>query len=113
MGYSMENRSQESWFKTVVPFDQFYSVEFSVPEDSCLHQFKVWNMTPESICVLVKENSKILGSLKVGDIMNLKYYTTDKHNPIKQLNTEIRYIRKEDNGRLQGHFLIGLAILES
>ena len=107
----MRNSIQESFINPGIPFDQFYSVEFSIPAESYLHQFKIWNMTPESICVLVKEDSRILGALKVGAIMNLKYYSTDEFTPTKNLETEIRYIRKEDDGRLKGHFLIGLAIL--
>ena len=106
----MRNSIQESFIGSGIPFDQFYSVEFSIPEESYLHQFKIWNMAPESICVLAKENSKILGALKVGAVMNLKYYSTDVFTPITQLETEIRYIRREDNGRFKGHFLIGLVI---
>ncbi len=92
---------------------QYYSVEFPAKNFSSLYQFKIWNLGPESMCVLVKENSGILEQLSVGDRLNMKYYTTDSHCPTTQQETEIKSIKKEDDGRFRGHFLIGLLILEN
>lgn len=89
----------------------FHSVEFSIHGLECLHQFKIWNIRPDSMCVLAKEDSEILGALKVGDIMPLKYYTNDVFQPTIYLNTEIQHIQKEEEGRFKGHVLIGLTIL--
>ena len=110
---AIENKSQESWLSPGIPIDQYYSVEFSSTRDAFLYQFKIWNIMPESMCVLVKENSKILELLKVGDILNMKYYSADPLYPPAYLDTKIRYIKKEDHGRFKGHFLIGIAILDS
>jgi hypothetical protein len=63
--------------------------------------------------VLVKEDSNLLNYLKVGDILNLKYYTTDLSSPIEYLKTQIRNIRKGDKGRFKGLYLVGLSIVEN
>ena len=93
--------------------DRYYSVEFSIRDSAYVYQFKIWDISPKGICVLVKEDSDLLNHLKAGDILNLKYYTTDSSSPIKYLKTEIRHIRKDDKGRFKGLYLVGLSILEN
>lgn len=111
--HTIGNESEASWFKSGIPFDQFYSVEFSIAGHYLPYQFKIWNLAPQSMYVLVKESSEILGCLKAGDIVRMKYYTTDSLCPTKDLDTKIEYITKEDHGRLKGHFLVGLMIIEN
>jgi hypothetical protein len=91
--------------------DQYYSVEFSIRNCPFTYQFKIWNISSKGICVLVKEDSELLNYLKVGDILNLKYYTTDTSKPIEFLKTEIRHITKDESGHFKGLFLVGLSIL--
>ncbi|MBL7175931.1 MAG: hypothetical protein ISS66_08925 [Desulfobacteraceae bacterium] len=83
-----------------------------MPGHTLPYQFKIWYMGPESMCLLVKEHSKIIESIKVGDVLNMKYYSADALNCTKDIETEIRQIMKDDNGRFKGHFLIGLAASE-
>jgi hypothetical protein len=103
---------QKEWREPGTPWVQFQSVEFAIDGLACLHQFRIWNIMPDAMCVLVKEDAEILGRLKAGDILRLKYYTSDELSPTRYLDTEIRRIRKEDDGRFRGHYLVGLAILE-
>jgi hypothetical protein len=42
----------------------------------------------------------------------MRYYGKDSKFPSKDLATAIRHITKTDQGRLKGHYLIGLEILE-
>lgn len=112
LGYA-GNKDYENLEKPKMLTDEYYSVEFSTRKSNSLYQFKIWNVLSEIPCVLVKENSEILGCLKVGDIFKMRYYTTDSLCPTTQLDTEIKYIKKEDYGRFKGHFLIGLNLLET
>jgi hypothetical protein len=91
--------------------DQYYSVEFSIRDCPFTYQYKIWDISPKGICVLVKDDSDLLNYLKVGDILNLKYYTTDTAKPIEFLKTEIRHITKDEAGHFKGLFLVGLSIL--
>ncbi|MCK4390223.1 MAG: PilZ domain-containing protein [Desulfobacterales bacterium] len=91
--------------------DQYYSVEFEVPSATFAYQFRIWNLSSKGICVVVKDDSDLLKHLKVGDVLNMKYYPTDSPSQI-HLRTEIKHITKEEQGRFKGHTLVGLLILE-
>jgi len=104
---SIERRSKP---RSII--DRYYSVEFSVSGSTYSYQFKIWDISPKGICVLVKEDSGLLNHLKVGDILDLKYYTTDSSRPVEYLKTEIRHITKDEKGRFKGLYLVGLSILE-
>jgi len=108
--YVTEDKPLKGRYEPGTVTDRYESVEFSIDGLDCLHQFRIWNILPESMCVLVKENSEILEMLRVGDILPLKYYTADSFGPTIYLDTEIRHIQKEEEGRFKGHYLIGLAI---
>ncbi len=92
--------------------DQYHSVEFSIRECAYLYQFKIWDMSSKGLCVLVKEDSDLLNHLNVGEILDLKYYTTDPSRPIEHLKTQIKHITKDEQGRFKGLYLVGLSILE-
>ena len=102
----MEKRSEPRCI-----IDRYYSVEFWLSGCSFVYQFRIWNISSKGICVLVKEDSDLLNHVKVGDILNLKYYTTDSSKPIEFLKTEIKHITKDEQGRFKGVYLVGLSIL--
>jgi hypothetical protein len=93
-------------------FPKYQSVEFSIQGIEYLHQFPIWNSEPASMFVLVKEDSEIVGRLKVGDVVKMKYYTDDMVCPTKYVDTEIRHITKDDEGRFRGHYRVGLSVPE-
>ena len=104
-------KKHQDFNETLTPLDQYYSVEFSLQGMDYLHQFKLWHLAKSSMCVLVREDSEILGFLNVGDIIKMKYYRMDMFPSTELLDTEIRLITKEEHGRYKGHYIIGLAIL--
>jgi len=104
---SIERRSQP---RSIT--DQYHSVEFSIKKSIFVYQFKIWDTSSKGICVLVKEDSDLLNQLKVGDILDLKYYRSDPLKSAELLKTEISYITKDDTGRFKGLYLVGLSILE-
>jgi len=108
----MSNGFQEPGTISGIPLNQFYALEFSLTGEDYLHQFKIWNNDSEPLCFLVREDSEVLKSLKVGDTLRTKYYTRDKGTPTKDLEAEIRHIKKEGDGRFKGHFSIAFAIKE-
>jgi hypothetical protein len=110
--YVMENTSQDNWLESNLPFEEFYSVEIPLDGLEFLHQFKIWNIDPETFFVVVKEESEILSCLRVGDTIKMKYYIMNPASPPKYLPTKIKHITKEDQGRFKGHVVIGLDILD-
>ena len=108
----IEDRSLKGGEELDFQTAQCESVEFSLQGLHCLHHFRIWNILPDAMCVLVREGSEILGALNEGDILPLKYYTSSLLCPTICLDTEIRHIKKEEEGRFRGHYVIGLQILE-
>ena len=93
--------------------DQYYSVEFAVEGLESAYQFKIWNKSSTHMSILVKENSDVLSQLRVGDTLNMKYYSDNLIHPTEYLETAIRQISRKDQGRLKGHYLVGLELLEN
>jgi hypothetical protein len=93
--------------------DDYYNAEFVVDGLEVSYQFKIWEKAPKAVSVLVKENSHLLQLLKVGDTLNVKYYSIKSAYPSDLQKTAIRNITWNDHGRLKGHYLVGLEILEN
>jgi hypothetical protein len=111
--YAVHHKVAESNFKPGKGADQYYSVEFSINNSPFVYQFKIWDISLNEKCVLVKEDSDFLNHLKAGDILDLKYYSADISHPIEYLKTEIKHIGKDDQGRFKGIYLVRLSIVES
>ena len=91
---------------------QYHSVEFSINELCVPHQFRIWNIASTPTCVLVKEDSRILPLLRVGDTLNLKYHPTASVRSTEFLKTSIGHITKHDKGKFKGHYIVELQILQ-
>jgi hypothetical protein len=89
----------------------YYSVEFSLKGLETDYLFRLRNTKSDHKCVLVREDSRMLPLLKVGDVMPLKF--NFNHTPYlsEYLNTAIRFIIKQDEGRFKGHYFVGFEIL--
>jgi hypothetical protein len=92
--------------------DQYYSVEIPIDALGVVYQFKICAIDSPCIFIVVTENSGILPWLKVGDTVNMKYYSTDVLSPVDYLDTEIRTITRQDQARFKAHYLVGFEILE-
>ena len=91
---------------------KYYSVQFTTKSLASFYQFKLWNISSNGLCILVKEDSEILPHLHIDDIIEMTYYLADAQGANETLQTKIRHITKSADGRFQGHYLIGLSILE-
>jgi hypothetical protein len=108
----MADRFEEKRSEPRRIIDQYHSVEFSISECAFIYQYKIWDISTKGLCVLVREDSDLLNHIKVGEILDLKYYSTDTLRPIEYLKTEIKHITKSDEGRFKDLYLVGLSILE-
>jgi PilZ domain len=91
--------------------ERYYSVQFTTEGLSSFYQFKLWNISAGGLCILVKEGSDILNHLTVGDALEMTYYLSDAQGASDTLKTKIIHITKNEDGRFQGHYLVGLSIL--
>jgi len=95
-----------------VLLEQYYSVEFPVNGLHLRFQSKIWNIASNNCFIIVKENSDVIGQLKVGDVFAMKYYRTESVFSTDHFRTKIKYISKHNQGRFKGHYLVGLMIIE-
>ena len=91
--------------------DPYYSVEFSLKGLETDHLFRLRDTNSDHKCVLVREDSRMLPLLKVGDVLPLKFNFNDIPSLSDHLNTAIRFIVKQDEGRFKGHYFVGFEIL--
>jgi hypothetical protein len=89
--------------------DRYYSVQFTTKGLASFYQFKLWNISSKGMCILVKEDSKVLKHLKVGDTIEMTYYLTDSQGAHENMKTQIKHITKNESGRFQGHYMVGLS----
>ncbi len=91
--------------------DRYYSVQISKQEFEADYQFRIRNISPKGMCILVREDSLVMEHLHVGDILDMKFYPLNDADPVEKSKTEIIHIFKDQQGRFKGHYLVGLAIL--
>ena len=111
--YALARRIDQTDTEPKNRVNQYYSVEFAIEglESAC--QFKIWNKSSTHMSILVKENSDVLPQLRVGDRLNMRYYSDNLVHPTEYLETAIRQISRNDRGRLKGHYLVGLELLQN
>ena len=105
-----EKLDQRSYLPWTEP-QKYHSIEIAISGLEVVYQYGIRSTDSRSMFVLVKENSGILPWLKVGDILKMKYYSTDTLNPFENLDTEIQSITKHDQGWFKGHYLVGFEIV--
>jgi len=93
--------------------DQYYSVEFSISSTLPVHQFKVRDVSPSGIGILLNESSAVLDHLEVGNVLEMKYNPSNSSDLPEYLKTEIKHITKIEQGQYKGHYLVGMLILGS
>jgi hypothetical protein len=111
-GAAIKTRPRELGTHSSKNAEAYHSVEVTLKELSANYQFKLRCMGSSPMCFLVKENSRILRRVKVGDTLRMKYYSSDSVYHVEYLNTQIKDITKKDQGRFKGHCLVELQILE-
>jgi hypothetical protein len=92
--------------------DEVYTVELACSGLPFTYKFKIWNLSSKGTCIVVRDDSAVLEQIKVGDVLEMKYYTTDTPNLPECLGTEIKHITKDEGGRFKNHTLVGLQIRE-
>jgi hypothetical protein len=95
------------------PPDKYYSVQFSLKNLASIYQFRIWDTSPHGLCILVNDDSDVLSHMKVGDVIEMKYYVSEKPGTTEDLKTEVRHITKQEEGRFKGHCFVGLLILDT
>ena len=77
-----------------------------------IYQFRVQDVSSDGAGILIKEDSKFLNLIEVGQIVDADFISPDGTDPTGNYKAEIRHITKPNKGKHKGHYLVGLSILE-
>jgi len=88
--------------------EPFYSVELDIEGFYTRYQFKLRNISPNGLCILVRGDSAVLERLEVGDVFHVNLYPDSDPQSVKNASAQIRHITKQNEGRYEGHYLVGL-----
>jgi hypothetical protein len=77
-----------------------------------IYQFRVRDVSSDGAGILIKEDSKFLSMIEVGQIVDTEFISPEGTEPIGDHRAEIRHITKPSERKLKGHYLVGLSILE-
>lgn len=108
--YALARRIDQTGPEPKNRVDQYYSVEIVFQGLESAYQFKIWNKSSAHMSILVEENSEVLPQLRVGDTLDMTYYSDNLVHPTEYLETAIRQISRNDQGRLKGHYLVDLEL---
>ncbi len=90
--------------------DHYCSVEFSISSYDPVFQFRVRDVSPSGLGILVNKDSKALQHLKAGTIFEMTYNPHNGKGPPEKLKTQIRHITYLEDGPFKGHYLVGLLV---
>ncbi len=76
------------------------------------YQFKLRDISPRGIGILVNEMSKVIETTHVGDVLDMNYYPKKKMEPPVLMKTQVKHITKHQEGRYKGNYVMGLYVLE-
>ncbi len=92
--------------------DRYYSVQFSLTQKVPIYQFKLKDISPDGLCFIVKEKSKILEKIKANDIINMTFCAADAPKDTTCFKTKIIHITPDKSGKYKNHYLVGFSIIE-
>jgi len=108
----MKNNAPDRRSEHRLPGKDFYGVELSLPHLEYVHQFVLWNLSNQGLCILVRPDSGILKALSVGLILDMKFYGPEDASVPRTLKAMIKHITRAEEGRFRNHVLVGVSILE-
>ncbi|OQY45037.1 MAG: hypothetical protein B6240_09445 [Desulfobacteraceae bacterium 4572_87] len=106
----VEKKTAESRSEPRNVQDQYNSVEFSISKQYPVFQFRIRDISPSGMGILLKSGSKALDYLKVGLVLDMKYNPKDSNGSSDKMKTEIRHITYLEDGRYRGQYLVGLLL---
>ena len=93
--------------------DRYYSVQFSLTQKVPIYQFKLKDISPDGLCFIVKEKSKILEKIKKDDVIDMTFCAADAPKDTKCYKTKIIHITPDKSGKYKNHYLVGLSIIDN
>ena len=107
----MKQNTIEKRCETRIELTSYHCVEVKTLKTHVTYQFKIWNISPHGMCLLVHHTSKFLKRISVGEMIKVQYYPSDLSWPPDVHQTQIRHISKANDQRFKDHFFVGLMVV--
>jgi len=91
--------------------ETYHSVEISVDGMAPFYVFKLRDISPSGMGILVRENSDLLNQIEPGQVVSTRYNPARSSSSPAILGTVIRHISKDTDPPYKGHVLVGLSTL--
>ena len=104
-GIAVEGRSEARTF-----LDEYRSVEFSISRQYPAFQFRIRDLSPSGMGILINKASKALAHLEEGQVLEMTYHPENGKGIAKNVKTEIRHITCLESGPFKGQYLVGLRV---
>jgi hypothetical protein len=92
--------------------DKYYSVQFSLKQKVPIYQFKLKDISSDGLCIIVKENSKILETINKNDVLEMTFCAANAPEVSTQYKTKIIHITPDKSGKYKNHYLVGFSIMD-
>lgn len=89
------------------------SVEFSANTLELVYQFKIIETSASGMSFIIKEGSAVLGHMKEGMVIDMKFYPDGVREAPMFLKTKIMHITKSETSRYRGHYQVGIMLVDS
>lgn len=110
-----KGNSVRSGSETKAILDRYFSVQislFGLYGVSPTYLFKLRETSLNGLCILVNKDSAVIEHLKVGDILGMKYISTNSSGSNKIIKTRIKNISRNHNNCFTGNFIVELSTME-
>ena len=90
----------------------YHSAEFRIDTSGYLFQTRIRNVSPRGMCLLLRQDSRVIDKIEAGKVLEVKYYSTDSSRPPETRQTRIVHVTRETQGKFKDHVLVGLCIAD-
>lgn len=77
-----------------------------------VHQLKLRDSSLHGACLLIKKESAVIKHLAIDQMLTVRFQSAERSNSTGVFKIEIKHITEAKSGRYQGHYLVGVKIIE-
>ena len=92
--------------------DRYYSVQFSIKQRVPIYQFKLKDISSTGLCIIVKDSSKLLQMINIGDIIEMTFCAADAPEDTLRRKTKLAHITPDNSGKYKDHYLVGFSMID-
>lgn len=109
----MTHNRFENRYQHLRKADGHFRAEIQISRNELGYQFKLRDIDDRYGCFFISKNSAVLKNLKLGAVVDMKYWTSEKTRRVKYVSAQIKKITRKKQDPFKGHYKVGLSILHT